>query len=141
MDFATEALNQHEAMLRMRVRCPQGGPCLCFDGHDLDVTKVVMFRTVSNDFQPGEELDYDMLCFSPAGISSLKKNFPEFNQDKDHIYIGAFGATTVKAAGIWSTASIFRSECGALGRCPAAPWRILSRSSQKSDRTPPEILP
>ena len=68
------------------------------DGHDLDVTKVVMFRTVSNDFQPGEELDYDMLLFfSPAGIASLKKNFPEFNQDKDHIYIGAFGATTVKA--------------------------------------------
>ena len=68
------------------------------DGHDLDVTKVVMFRTVSNDFQPGEELDYDMLLFfSPAGIASLKKNFPEFNQDNDHIYIGAFGPTTVKA--------------------------------------------
>ena len=33
----------------------------------LDVTKAVMYRTVSNDFQPGESLDYDMLVFfSPA---------------------------------------------------------------------------
>lgn len=43
----------------------------------LDVTKVVMYRTVSNDFQPDEDLDYDMLVFfSPAGIASLKRTFP-----------------------------------------------------------------
>lgn len=64
----------------------------------LDVTKTVMFRTVSNDFQPGENLDYDMLLFfSPAGIDSLKKNFPDFKQNREHIYLGAFGATAVKA--------------------------------------------
>lgn len=68
------------------------------DDHKLDVTKVVMFRTVSNDFAPGESLDYDMLLFfSPAGISSLKKNFPDFKQDKKYIYIGAFGPSVVKA--------------------------------------------
>lgn len=68
------------------------------DAHKLDVTKAVMFRTVSNDFQPGEKFDYDMLIFfSPAGIESLKKNFPDFKQDKDHIYIGAFGATAADA--------------------------------------------
>lgn len=66
--------------------------------HKLDVTKAVMFRTVSNDFQPGETLDYDVLLFfSPAGIESLKKNFPDFKQDRDHIYLGAFGPTAVKA--------------------------------------------
>ena len=66
--------------------------------HPLDVTKVVIFRTVSNDFQPGEDFDYDMLLFfSPAGIASLKKNFPDFKQNKEHIYLGAFGATAVKA--------------------------------------------
>ena len=66
--------------------------------HGLDVTKAVMFRTVSNDFQPGEDLDYDMLVFfSPAGIESLKKNFPDFKQDKEHIYLAAFGPTAVKA--------------------------------------------
>lgn len=66
--------------------------------HNLDVTKVIMFRTVSNDFQPEESLDYDMLIFfSPAGIESLKKNFPDFKQDKEHIYLAAFGPTAVKA--------------------------------------------
>lgn len=68
------------------------------ESHKLDVTKAVMFRTVSNDFQPGESFDYDMLVFfSPAGIESLKKNFPDFKQDKDHIYLAAFGSTVVKA--------------------------------------------
>ena len=69
--------------------------------HLLDKAKVqhaevVMYRTVSNDFQPGEAFDYDMLVFfSPAGISSLKKNFPDFDQ-KD-IKIGTFGSTTAQA--------------------------------------------
>ena len=64
----------------------------------LDVTKVVMYRTVSNDFQPDEDLDYDMLVFfSPAGIASLKKNFPDFNQDERPTYIATFGSTTPKA--------------------------------------------
>ncbi len=64
----------------------------------LDVSKVVMYRTVSNDFQPDEDLDYDMLVFfSPAGISSLKKNFPDFNQSERPTYIATFGSTTAKA--------------------------------------------
>ncbi|MDE7179987.1 MAG: uroporphyrinogen-III synthase [Muribaculaceae bacterium] len=68
------------------------------EAHNLDVTKAVMFRTVSNDFQPGEKFDFDMLVFfSPAGIDSLKKNFPDFKQDKDHIYLAAFGKTACDA--------------------------------------------
>lgn len=64
----------------------------------LDVQKVVMYRTVSNDFQPDEELDYDMLVFfSPAGIASLKKNFPQFDQDARPTYIATFGTTTAQA--------------------------------------------
>ena len=44
-------------------------------------TEVVMYRTVSNDFAPDEPFDYDMLIFfSPAGVTSLKKNFPNFEQ-------------------------------------------------------------
>lgn len=66
--------------------------------HKIDFTKAVMYRTVSNDFQPGEKLDYDMLLFfSPAGIESLKKNFPDFDQDKEQICIGTFGQPTAKA--------------------------------------------
>lgn len=64
----------------------------------IDFTKAVMYRTVSNDFQPDEKLDYDMLLFfSPSGIASLMKNFPEFDQEKEGIYIGTFGSTTAKA--------------------------------------------
>lgn len=58
--------------------------------------EVVMYRTVSNDFTPEEEFDYDMLLFfSPAGINSLMKNFPEFDQKE--IAIGCFGPATAKA--------------------------------------------
>lgn len=58
--------------------------------------EVVMYRTVSNDFGPDEPFDYDMLIFfSPSGIQSLLKNFPEFEQGE--IAIGTFGPTTAKA--------------------------------------------
>ena len=59
-------------------------------------TEAVMYRTVSNDFTPEEKFDYDMLVFfSPSGIQSLLKNFPNFEQGD--IAIGCFGPTTAKA--------------------------------------------
>jgi uroporphyrinogen-III synthase len=66
------------------------------DKNGIQHKEVVMYRTVSNDFTEGEEFDYDMLVFfSPAGVSSLKKNFPDFDQ-KD-VKIGTFGSTTAQA--------------------------------------------
>ncbi len=66
------------------------------DKHKIQHHEAVMYRTVSNDFQPDESFDYDMLVFfSPAGVSSLQKNFPNFEQ-KD-IKIGTFGSTTAQA--------------------------------------------
>lgn len=66
--------------------------------HKLDVTKAVMFRTVSNDFQPDEDKDYDLFIFySPSGIESLKKNFPDMDSVKGKIAIGGFGPATLKA--------------------------------------------
>ena len=66
------------------------------DKAKIHYTKAVMYRTVSNDFTPEEAFDYDMLLFfSPAGIDSLLKNFPDFNQGD--IRIAAFGPATVKA--------------------------------------------
>ena len=66
------------------------------DENKIQHTEAVMYRTVSNDFTPDEMADYDMLIFfSPAGIQSLLKNFPDFNQDK--VAIGCFGPTTAKA--------------------------------------------
>ncbi len=59
-------------------------------------TKATMYKTVSNDFGPDEEFNYDMLLFfSPMGIASLLKNFPDFVQGD--IQIGCFGATTAQA--------------------------------------------
>ena len=58
--------------------------------------KATMYKTVSNDFGPDEEFNYDMLIFfSPVGIASLLKNFPNFEQGE--IVIGCFGATTAQA--------------------------------------------
>jgi len=63
----------------------------------INYDRAVMYRTVSNDFGPDEAFDYDMLVFfSPQGIESLMKNFPEFEQGE--IAIATFGAATAKAA-------------------------------------------
>ena len=69
------------------------------DSKKLHHKEVVMYRTVSNDFTEEEvkNFDYDMLLFfSPSGIESLTKNFPDFEQGE--IVIGTFGPATAKAA-------------------------------------------
>lgn len=64
----------------------------------IDLTKAVMFHTLTNDFTPDEPFDYDVLLFfSPTGINSLKKNFPDFDQKTNGKYIGTFGPTTANA--------------------------------------------
>jgi uroporphyrinogen-III synthase len=58
-----------------------------------------MYRTVSNDLTEEEikAFDYDMLIFfSPAGIESLIKNFPNFQQGD--IAIATFGPATAQSA-------------------------------------------
>ncbi len=67
------------------------------DAKKLQHTECVMYRTVSNDFTEEEVagFDYDMLLFfSPTGIKSLTKNFPDFKQGD--IRIAAFGPATAK---------------------------------------------
>ena len=67
------------------------------DEKKIHYAKAIMYRTVSNDFGPEEKFDYDILLFfSPSGISSLLKNFPDFDQNET--VIGTFGPTTAKAA-------------------------------------------
>ena len=68
------------------------------DSKKLQHKECVMYKTVSNDFTEEEvkTFDYDMLLFfSPAGIESLTKNFPNFEQGD--IAIGTFGPATAKA--------------------------------------------
>ena len=72
---------------------------LLLDSKKLIHKECVMYRTVSNDFTPEEvkTFDYDMLIFfSPSGIESLTKNFPDFKQGG--IAIAPFGPATAKAA-------------------------------------------
>ena len=64
--------------------------------HKINYTKAIMYRTVSNDFGSDEPFDYDMLLFfSPSGIKSLTKNFPDFKQDD--IRIACYGNSAQKA--------------------------------------------
>jgi len=59
--------------------------------------RVVLFKTVISDLSDLESVYYDILVFfSPSGIQSLFKNFPNFKQNKTRIAV--FGNSTVKAA-------------------------------------------
>jgi uroporphyrinogen-III synthase len=59
-------------------------------------TKVVLYKTVAADLSDLQDVYYDMLVFfSPGGIESLFKNFPDFKQNDT--VIAAFGATTGNA--------------------------------------------
>lgn len=59
-------------------------------------TKAVLYRTVASDLSDLEDVYYDMLVFfSPGGIESLFKNFPDFKQNTT--LIAAFGPTTANA--------------------------------------------
>lgn len=59
-------------------------------------TKAMLYRTVASDLSDLEDVYYDMLVFfSPGGIESLMKNFPDFKQN--NTVIAAFGPTTANA--------------------------------------------
>lgn len=69
---------------------------LTLEEHELDFTKAVLYRTVAADLSDLEDVYYDMLVFySPGGIESLLKNFPDFKQN--NTLIAAFGPTTANA--------------------------------------------
>ena len=64
--------------------------------HNIDFTKAMLYRTVASDLSDLEDVYYDMLVFfSPGGIESLFKNFPDFKQN--NTLIAAFGPTTANA--------------------------------------------
>jgi uroporphyrinogen-III synthase len=65
--------------------------------NNIDFTKAVMYNTVCSDLSDLSDVKYDMLVFfSPSGIESLFKNFPDFVQGETKIAV--FGPTTRKAA-------------------------------------------
>jgi uroporphyrinogen-III synthase len=66
------------------------------DDNLVTYTKGIFYKTLASDLSHVDIKKYDMLIFfSPSGIASLLKNFPEFKQNST--VIGAFGPTTTKA--------------------------------------------
>ena len=64
--------------------------------HGFDFSKAVIYRTVCSDLSDLADVKYDMLVFfSPSGILSLFKNFPDFQQNTT--LIAAFGQATSQA--------------------------------------------
>lgn len=66
------------------------------DKHGIKYSKAIIYQTVASDLSDVEIGNYDLIVFfSPAGVQSLVKNFPEFKQNST--LIGAFGQSTAKA--------------------------------------------
>ncbi len=63
---------------------------------NIDFKKVIMYQTVSCELAKEIEMNYDLIIFfSPAGITSLFDNYPNFKQGD--IQIGCFGKNTAQA--------------------------------------------
>lgn len=66
------------------------------EDNKINYKKAVIYRTLAADLSDIDITKFDMLVFfSPSGIKSLSKNFPDFEQKE--MIIGAFGPTTHKA--------------------------------------------
>ncbi|MEP2936215.1 MAG: uroporphyrinogen-III synthase [Gilvibacter sp.] len=67
------------------------------DENNLNWKQATFYKTVVSDLSDLRNVYYDILVFfSPSGIKSLFKNFPDFEQNDTRIAV--FGNTTVKAA-------------------------------------------
>ena len=89
--------------------------------NDLGVnwTQGIFFRTAMSDLSDLADVKYDVLCFfSPTGINSLFKNFPDFVQDNTRI--GVFGSTTKKEA------ELFGLRVDIMAPRPEAPSMTMS---------------
>ncbi|MBR5673598.1 MAG: uroporphyrinogen-III synthase [Muribaculaceae bacterium] len=87
----------HKETYLMPVSDVHNDKAVVLDNNKVKYVKAVMYRTVSNDFKPGETLDYDMLVFfTPAGIKSYTTNFPDYMER--NVVIAAMGQTTLEAA-------------------------------------------
>ena len=76
--------------------------CEFLDALNIKYTKAIMYRTVSADLSDIKRLnDFDCLVFfTPAGINSLKQNFPNFKQGNTRIAcFGPATANTLKKHG------------------------------------------
>mgnify|MGYP000639806680 CR=1 FL=1 len=81
--------------------------------------RIDLYRTVVSDLSDLENVFYDVLVFfSPSGIESLLKNFPNFQQKETRI--AAFGNSTVNAV----TAAGFK--CDIVAPSPETPSMTMA---------------
>ncbi|MDC1012625.1 uroporphyrinogen-III synthase, partial [Flavobacteriaceae bacterium] len=67
------------------------------DKQKLNWKRAILYKTVVSDLSDLRDVYYDVLAFfSPSGIESLFKNFPDFKQNNTRI--AAYGNSTLKAA-------------------------------------------
>lgn len=91
-------LNKHtdEKYLFITSDVQNGDTTTVLDSSKITYQKAIMYRTVSNDFEPEEDFSYDLIIFfSPVGVQSFLKNFP--NLEQGEINIATFGGTTAQA--------------------------------------------
>lgn len=66
-----------------------------FASHKIQVTPVVVYRTVANEWPKEKPFNYDIVaCFTPSGVQALLNSFQKYEQG-DTIFAG-FGANTVQ---------------------------------------------
>lgn len=66
------------------------------DKNKIKYSIAILYRTICSDLSDLSDVNYDILVFfSPSGIKSLLKNFPDFKQNNTKI--AAFGPTTTQA--------------------------------------------
>jgi uroporphyrinogen-III synthase len=67
-----------------------------FAENGVEVTPAIMYRTVTTPWPEDRSFDYDLVAlFTPAGVTSLCENFPNWKQGKT--LIAAFGEGTIRA--------------------------------------------
>jgi uroporphyrinogen-III synthase len=70
---------------------------IILDNLKVDWTQAVFYKTVMSDLTDLSDVYFDILAFfSPTGIKSLFKNFPDFKQNETRIAV--FGSSTQKEA-------------------------------------------
>ena len=70
---------------------------IILDNLKVNWTQAVFYKTVMSDLTDLSDVYFDILAFfSPTGIKSLFKNFPDFNQNNTRIAV--FGSSTQKEA-------------------------------------------
>lgn len=68
-----------------------------FKEHNIEIKPAIMYRTVATKWPENEPFDYDIVAlFTPSGVASIKKNFPDFKQGE--MRFACFGANTIQAA-------------------------------------------